>query len=394
MAFGLMSIAFGLFFVKLNHVIEYAFFGLFIVWIFGQLKNGELQWIKTPLDLPLLLYVTWILSVIPFSVDSVYSFVEWRKEVAKILMFYFVIQTVATQQQAYRALSAGFLGMIFLSAIESLYFLGQGNPLWTLDYRAGDLTGSSQWFSVYLVMGFPMLWLVWEKAKNYPLWWRKSLIVGFGIWLIGLFLSHTRGAWVAVGIQIFVLGLLKLRNNWWIALGGGGILVGLLFVFLNLALPQDISKLSVFTYAGSMEWRFRTWSLAIQDVFANPLTGIGFGKHSFGKYHTDLSTGLHLNLHNTFLARAVQIGVPGFLFFIWVFVSVIVRTAFLSQKFPDQLGGKLALAINLIVVGIIVRSLFDDMFNGTVAYLFWLFVGIFFSVEKIMLVQKTRIASY
>ena len=58
------------------------------------------------------------------------------------------------------------------------------------------------------------------------------------------------------------------------------------------------------------------------------------------------------------------------------------------QRFQDELDGKLSLAIGLIVVGVVVRNFFDDMFNGTTAYLFWIVVGLLFSMENIVKPQK------
>jgi len=60
----------------------------------------------------------------------------------------------------------------------------------------------------------------------------------------------------------------------------------------------------------------------------------------------------------------------------------VVKAASSYQSAPEGYNGMLALATALIVVGVIVRNLFDDMFNGTVAYLFWLLVGLFFSIEN------------
>jgi len=396
MIYGLMGIAFGLFFVRLNHIIEYAFFVLLVVWILGQLKNGTLKWIKTPLDLPFLLYVAWVLICVPLAVDPDYSFGEWRKVAAHFLLFYFVVQTVKTKRQIHSILLAGVAGVVLLSLIESAYFLEQGQPLWTLRYRAGDLTGSSQWLSVYLVIGFPMLWIGFDMTKNGPRWSRILLGVGFAIVLLALFLSHTRGAWVAVGIQVFIFVLIKLTKKGWVVFGGAGAVGVLLVALYSPSIQKDISNISSFTNSKSMQYRFNTWSLAFQDIGEYPLTGIGLGKHSFGKLHPELGSGFHANLHNTFLSRAVQIGIPGFLFFIWIFFILMAKGFFLFRSFPDDSSGKIALAINLMVMGVIVRNLFDDMFIGTVSYLFFLVAGLLcplvsYSEPNLRMVRKAEI---
>ena len=388
--YGLMGIAFGLFFVRLNHIVEYGFFVLLFAWILGQLKNGTLKWIKTPLDIPILLYVAWVLICVPLAVDPDYSFGEWRKVVAHFLLFYFVVQTVKTKHQMYSVFLAVIAGMVVLSVAESIYFFVSGRSMWDMHYRGGDLWGSGQWFSSYLVMGLPLLWMAWDSARNSPRWCRIVFGVGLGISLLGLFLAHTRAAWVAIGIQVFIYVLLKFRSKWWAAFGGAGLLVCVLLVLLALpSVNQNLSSLSLFTHTGSMQVRFNTWSLALQDIAERPLTGIGLGKHSFSKLHPDLGSGFHANLHNTFLGRAVQIGIPGFLFFFWIFIVIVARAAPIFQSFSHEMAGKLALATSLIVVGVIVRNIFDDMFIGTLAYLFWLLVGLFFSMEQAVKTQNS-----
>ncbi len=387
--YGLMCIAFGLCFVFLNHLVESGFFVLLFFWILGQLKNGTLKWIKTPLDIPILLYVAWVLICVPLAVDPDYSFGEWRKVVSHFLLFYFVVQTVKTKHQMYSVFLAVIAGMVVLSVAESIYFLGSGRSLWSMS-RGGDLWGSGQWFSSYLVMGLPLLWMGWDSARNSPRWYRIVFGVGLGISLLGLFLAHTRAGWVAIGMQIFIYVLLKFRSKWWAAFGGAGLLVCVFLVMVSLpSIRQELSSISIFTNTLSMKYRFNTWSLAIQDIAQNPLTGIGFGKHSFSKLHPDLGSGFHANLHNTFLGRAVQIGIPGFLFFFWIFMVIMARAAPISKSFSHEMAGKLALATSLIVVGVIVRNLFDDMFIGTLAYLFWFLIGLFFSMEQARKTQNS-----
>ena len=129
--------------------------------------------------------------------------------------------------------------------------------------------------------------------------------------------------------------------------------------------------------------------MALQDFSEHPLVGIGFGKHSFNKSHPDLDggTNLHSALHNTFLARLIQIGLPGFLFFSWIFIVIMSRGNILFQS-SDEFASKLALFTGLMVLGLITRNFFDDMFNGLIEYLFWLFVGLGFSMEKILGKQR------
>lgn len=431
--YGLVVIAFSLFFTQLDHIVEYMFFSLLIVWFLAHWKNGTLQWVKTPLDIPILLYVVWVLICVPFAIDQAYSFHEWRKIVAKITLFFFVVHTVKTKQDVHNVLLAAAVGVGTLVLLESAYFFWLGYSVWDMagkfscvrqwtnvsvygvdqlttcykNFRAGGFSGDWQWFSSYLVIGFPLLWIGWKMAEDNSNRFRILWAIGLGVSFVGLFLSHTRAAWVAIAVQIFVYVLLKIRNNWWWAFGGASLLFCVLLVLLSLPpVQQKMSTLSAFTETRSLEVRFKTWSLALQDFSDRPLVGIGLGKHSFSKLHPEIALaasergpdvgiserstewdGFHDNIHNTFLARLVQIGLPGFLFFSWIFIVIMNRGATLFQS-SDEFASKLALFTGLMVLGLITRNFFDDMFNGLVVYLFWLFVGLCFSMEKILRRQR------
>jgi len=388
MTYGLMGIAFGLFFVPLNHIVEYTFFGLLCFGIGWQWNNGTLQWIRTSFDWPIFFYVVWVLLCIPFAVDPAYSFDEWRKVLSHILLFYFVIQTVKMEQQVCRIIWASAGGIAILSLMESVYFLWQGSSPWTMASRAGDLTGSSQWLSVYIVMGLPIVWSGLEIVRTRTPWIWYCFGVSFLISIVGLFLSHTRGAWVAVGIQVLIYVFVKLKRGAWVIFGSSALLVTLLFLVLLIpGRHHDFLKMSQFSNPWTMQLRFNTWSLAFQDIKDNSLTGLGLGKHSFGKYHpeiTGVKTGYHDHIHNSFLSKAVQIGIPGFLLFAWIFIGLIIRSYSLFERFPHEDSGKLALAISLVIIGVIVRNLFDDMFYGTVAYLFWLYAGLLICLDNLL----------
>lgn len=380
-SYGLMVIAFGLFFVSLNHYTEYAFFTLLSVWVLTSWKNGTLHWTKTSMNLPIGGFLAWVLITIPWSTDPLYSFHEWRKTIAQMLMFYFVINAVKNDHQIEKVIMGVVAGVAGLSLLESWHYWRMGWSLWDMAVRGGDLSGSSQWLSVYVVMGLPVLLFGFQKPKS---WITRCVFwFGLGATILGLFVSHTRGAWVAVGAQAVVYCCLRFFRQGWVALMGGILVVSIVFVMLLAQGPhQHLFYASAFTNPSSMQIRFNTWTLAAHDIQESPLVGVGYGKHSFGGAHPDLPANVHRHIHNTFLSKAVQVGVPGFIFFVSMFGVLLMRAHGLYRHCVGDGRGEIALAILLMVVGIIVRNVFDDMFIGTVAYLFWLLVGLLFSLNN------------
>ena len=135
---------------KLHHVVEYLFIGLLILWGSVQLSRRDFHFVRTPLDLPILLFLVWIVATAPFSVDPAYSLTEWRKTVSKILMFYFVVNAVRNEQDVRQILLAFMVGVGSLSAFGIVDYVASGHRLFSRGDYAASLTSAGQWFSSYL----------------------------------------------------------------------------------------------------------------------------------------------------------------------------------------------------------------------------------------------------
>ena len=191
--YGLMAIALFIMVGKFNHVIEYIFVGLLILWL-------RTTFVKTPLDLPLFLFVAWIFAMLPFAIDPSYSLTEWQKTVLHISMFYLVVNVVTNEKQVRQILLAFVSGVVLLSVIGIIEHVVRGDSLFDKSSHADSLTSAGQWFSSYLVMGAPFLWLFFLESQGKPTKW----LIGSCLLLliVALFLSHTRGAWVAFIVQL------------------------------------------------------------------------------------------------------------------------------------------------------------------------------------------------
>ena len=161
---GLMAIAFFIMFAKLNHIIEYTFIGLLIFWVSVKAKNREFNLVRTPLDLPIILFLSWVFITIPFSVDPSYSFAEWRKTIIQILMFYFVVNVVNNEMQVRKVLQAFLAGIVFLSMVGVIEHVVSRQSLWDKNSHASSLTSAAQWLSTYIVMGIPFVWFFFVNA--------------------------------------------------------------------------------------------------------------------------------------------------------------------------------------------------------------------------------------
>jgi O-antigen ligase len=147
------------------------------------------------------------------------------------------------------------------------------------------------------------------------------------------------------------------------------------------------SKLSLW----NIKSRIMVWQLGLEQLWEHPLVGIGFGKSNF--YHVaqaDVSPApsddggppMATGLHNTFLDIAVGAGIPAGLAYLWVMAEAM-RTGFRrAQSMKESALAIWPMILMVMVVGVVVRNMFDDMWIGTMALQFWILVGLCISVPS------------
>src|SRR5207248_2624379 len=80
--------------------------------------------------------------------------------------------------------------------------------------------------------------------------------------------------------------------------------------------------------------------------------------------------------HNILLYLALHVGIPGMLLFLWL-VARIVRTTFEGFRAATvPFARAVLLGTGVSVLGLGIRLMFDQMFVGVLAVLFWVLVAL------------------
>ena len=379
-AYGLLGITFSSFFPSLFHFQEYAFFLLLAVGLCLSWIEKINPWIRTPIDLPLLGFVGWVLCTVPFATDPAYSFSEWRKLVAHVLVFYwamFVLRRCRRIDCSRQIFWAVVLGSFLLSGFALVDFLLHGGTWRDRLVRAGAPYSDYNWLGTYLVLVTPIL--IWWVVSHWELWVR--VIGTLTLILVGLaqVASYSRAGWVAHFAQAVGFGFIAGRRRLVI-----WVLVGAITMAGGLLVASEIGYQRDTVDSWTLSVRVKTWQLGFQQVVLHPLVGAGYGYGTFLKVHmTEIEAEKDKNvrervlpgLHSAFAMVLMGSGVPALILFIWIFVGIVstLTRQWRQSKVAETKG--LLLAVAVVTVGFATRNLFDYMFAGSLAHLFWILVA-------------------
>ena len=80
-------------------------------------------------------------------------------------------------------------------------------------------------------------------------------------------------------------------------------------------------------------------------------------------------------LHNTFAMVLMGSGVPAIILFVWIFVRIVSTLTRQWRRSTVAETQWLLVAVAVVTVGFATRNLFDYMFAGSLAHLFWILVA-------------------
>jgi heptosyltransferase-3/putative inorganic carbon (HCO3(-)) transporter len=387
--YGLAGVTFLAFFPSLFHYQEYAFFLLLALALALARVERINPHVRTSLDLPLFAFISWVLLTVPFSIDPAYSFSEWRKFIAHMLVFYwamFVLRLDADVVPARKALVAIVLGSLALSLFALEDFLIRGGSWRDRLVRAGAPFSDYNWLATYLVLVIPVLigWLVTQSNLAARAVGLFSLVAS----VLAQVAAYTRAGWVAHFVQALSVVLLIRRHRLLVWFLSGVILSGSIGLFTLSSRGYQQGTLDPWTFSA----RVKTWQLGFQQVLEHPIVGIGFGNNIFSQVYTaEIEAGRSKGevekvlpgLHNTFAMVLMGSGVPALTFFIW-FIIRALRELLAGVRAADVARTRhmvFRAAIALAVIGFVIRNLFDYMFAGSLASLFWIFIAVGLSMK-------------
>jgi O-antigen ligase len=287
-----------------------------LVWRSGILQKGGFR--------SYMLYVLWALITVSYSIRPVMSLGRVLSTALPILAMCAIVSEIKNGDDARRAMGIFLLGCGIITAINLFVLVATPGDAYGLDIETG-MERFEGTFSQPNQVGALMLGTIGSAVCYWPLakGWTRYLTIAavIGSLIIGA-AADSRSPFIglAVGLALYVV--------WKFGLKGAIALPALVVaVFLTLmVIPHGTEYLNrgdVTTATG----RDVAWQFAIRSIKDRPIMGYGYeieGEIFQSRYFTawdDIwDQGIRSPIHNGFLSRAVGLGVPMtlfWLFFMW-----------------------------------------------------------------------------
>lgn len=382
-------------------------------WAFYRIARGPrlLHLVRTPVTTVILFFLL-IISLTAFNAVSLSAWLsEWLKWVQILILIVLVVDLAGNQRWHWLVFGLVLAGLA--NALIGLYeFFGGSGALHLLIndrfFRAFGTFGQPNPFGGFMGLIAPLALMA---ALGYSLraWqeWRQAhylrpstglqilFYAGSSLFLIiGIFISWSRGSWLAFGAAIGVMALALPRQAW----RGGLIVIALASIvgvlwFANL-LPasivarissstqeffafEDVRGIDVTPENYAVAERLAHWQAALNMTRAYPWLGIGVGNYevAYPSYRLINWSEPLGHAHNYYLNILAEAGIIGLLAYgkVWV---VIMWTTWRTRRHPDVLTRCIVIGLLGTWTYLSVHSLFDNLYVNNLFLHLGLMLGI------------------
>lgn len=364
-------------------------FGLIVVRL---LSERDYRIVRTPLDLPLLTFlgITFLTGGIAIGLNGLpigFAITELR-----IVLYYATLFTVTNLLTDRRQIMVLFWGMValamFVSAAMLLQFVvgqstqilpGRVEALVTAGSVYSDITRIvTPGESLALLMCITLIvMLVLEGVSA------RGVVCAMqaAIASLAVVATFNRNFWIGVGLALLILAYLargrdRLRLIAWATISTALLIILLLLVF---AMPESraqslitssVQRLTSLTdpnnynsEQSTLRWRNFEYQYSIPAVVHNPLTGLGMGAAYRPMLYgiDDTIFDGRAYTHNAHMWILMKTGVFGYLAFIWLSLTYLVRGFRYWRSPSDPKHRGIVLGFTLTYIGVLVGSIVNPM---------------------------------
>ncbi len=293
---------------------------------------------------------------------------EIRLLASGFIILFATVHFVKTADDVRRVLNLLFFMISFVVYLGFLEYLKNGSGV-----RLKGLAGQENQFGAFLAQVVPLLIGLWYCAPSVT---RRRILLAV-VMIGGIFLTlmtQSRGSWLALAVAIACLGFWYRKRIVVYAV------VGLLLA--PVIIPTSVTERARTLYAEDNDEyvltapnsRLEIWKASTPLIAQYGLFGAGYGMF---EEKLEPIFGDARDAHNMYLQVLVELGIPGFVAFAWLFVSIIMVVVRTSEYDDDPMMRMLrrvvaATTLAVLIVNIFGTRLADLPTNGY----YWITVGL------------------
>jgi len=377
------------------------------MWKLRIVAFNKLEWKTTSLDKPVFLYLLLGCLSLIWSVNIYNSIMTLPIFLVGPFLYFVVSNSMWEQNKIEKLLLVIIIIGTAMGAYGILQYIGIDFTFWGGNIGRGQvfgLFGNVNYYAEYLILPLALvIGLILSKERIFH---RIFLLIALIIMSIALFLTFTRGSYLAIAISIPAILFLYYRsssNNTNKQYYKKIILYFLLFVIIALAviyIPHPLNKentplgklrnrvtIESLTSGSSILRRVATWKFTWMMIEDYPILGSGVGTYGYQslKYQSDFFAqgqnrdiyphGYAVQAHNEYLQIWSELGVIGLLLFLWIIFNYY-RSILIHFKRMREKEKVITIGLAGGVTAVLIDALFGFPLQLAASIaLFWMFLS-------------------
>ena len=334
--------------------------------IVGLLADRNHKWVKSPINVWMLLFFLIIIFSSVFAYDQAIAWKHLPDFYTWLIIYFVVINSVTNEQRFFIFL------MIFVLASAKLAFFGArtwafrgfGFTSWGLMGPPGFFQNSGELaiqMSIFFGLSVSIFTALKNKVKGLRYWFLFLCPIAAAMTIMG---ANSRGAQLALAVQLLILFYKKISlKRVFLAV----LISGLIYSLLP---DEQLARFQNMGDDATSRQRILYWENGLDMMLESPLSGAGYFNFPsyYNAFHSDDLIGMRVKYgaelpHNIFIQVAAELGVSGlaiYLTLIYLFFRITRRTkADLSaSKYAASWLTELAPGLSIGFIGFIIAGQF------------------------------------
>lgn len=365
----------------------------FAVAIGFAVRNGSVNF---PLKAPILVWAGFSIISLLWAVDFSYSLHEIKVEVLYAVICFWIFYMISTDNNAFHTLIfAVMVGLVANLTLTIFVNLVYGNL--HVDGYHNKVGYLSTYLNTVLPIIIMLFWRAYYIGRHMSVYVLLFMVLLYAGWISEnlSFLGVTEGQ-ILTAMFMFIVFLWKTSVLNKVIVFTVTVFVTLLILNASIInnprmqsyVENDSNPIAGDGFSGVVtrhtatgDNRLKVWVAALEKVEDSLLSGVGFGRNSFHKAYPEINekySGPFLHTHNLIINYAIQMGIPGVLALLYLFGMIFWNYLKFILYESDYRLHIVGVSGVVLVVGVGLKSMFDDFFVDHLSLLFWAYNGMLF----------------